>query len=259
MTWAMEQRAVTDASARHVLLCLANYAGEDGRGAFPSVRTLSDLTGLSERTVQYKLAALEEARVIRRGNQAIAAAYIGRHDRRPVVYDLDLTVGRGATAAPRRERGANDDTNGVQMTTERGARVAPDPSFNHPSNPAVSGAGAREAAKVTPAGHAAIALRRAGFAITPQDPRLLDAIAAGVTPDHLTSVAGLPECKGKPAGYVVAIAKRQVTEPPAPEGEPRNAAPRKLSAIERIEANVRRGQQHDANGFIDAEAVRRVS
>ncbi len=45
---------------------------------------------------------------------------------------------------------------------------------------------------------------------------------------------------------------------PLKEEKP-NAAPRKLSSIERIEANVRRGQRHDADGFIDAEAVRRVS
>lgn len=131
MAWAMEQRVVTDPPARHVLLALANYAGEDGRGAFPAVSTLCDITGLKERTVKYKLAALEEAGVIRRGNQGIAAAYIARGDRRPVVYDLNLTFGRGAPRAPRAERGAPDDTNGVHLTTERGAPHAPDPPINH--------------------------------------------------------------------------------------------------------------------------------
>lgn len=146
MAWAMEQQAVQDAPSCHVLLVLANFAGEDGRGAFPSVSTLARITKLSERTVQYKLAALEKACVIRRGNQDIAAAYISRGDRRPTVYDLDLTTGRGendgvngvqptaergAPAAPRSERGAADDTNGVQLTTERGAPAAPNPSINH--------------------------------------------------------------------------------------------------------------------------------
>ncbi|HGE1973835.1 TPA: hypothetical protein ACGKFT_006659, partial [Pseudomonas aeruginosa] len=53
-------------------------------------------------------------------------------DRLPMVYDLSME--RGATVAP----GANDDVtgckprrNGVQLTTQRGATVAPDPSLNH--------------------------------------------------------------------------------------------------------------------------------
>lgn len=40
-----------------------------------------------------------------------------------------------------------------------------------------------------------------------------------------------------------------------PQGRTTHEAPRKLSSIERIEANVRRGQQHDADGFIDAKAI----
>lgn len=136
MTWALAQRIVTEATARHVLLCLANYAGPDGKGAFPSVETLAIDTGLSIRTVQYKLEALEAQQVITRGNQDIVKAYIRRGDRRPVCYDIDIS--RGAADAPRSERGANDDStgckpqqNGVQMTTERGAPAAPNPSLNH--------------------------------------------------------------------------------------------------------------------------------
>ena len=60
MSWALSQRDLKDSSARHVLLCLANYAGTDGRGAFPSAHTLSADTGLSERTVRYKLDDLEK-------------------------------------------------------------------------------------------------------------------------------------------------------------------------------------------------------
>lgn len=130
MVWALEQQEIKDSTCRHVLLCLANYAGSDGRGAFPSALTLAVDTGLSERTVRYKLDALEAAGLIRRGNQSIAAAYIDRHDRRPVVYDL--IEKRGAPDAPRSERGANEDAtgcsseqNGVQMKTERVQQLHP--------------------------------------------------------------------------------------------------------------------------------------
>lgn len=137
MSWALSlpTQSLKDSSARHVLLCLANYAGANGAGAFPSASTLAQDTGLSERTVRYKLDDLEKSGLIQKGNQAIAAVHIDRHDRRPVVYDLQLS--RGANPAPRTKRGADDATgcnsqqNGVQPGTERGAEAAPNPSLNH--------------------------------------------------------------------------------------------------------------------------------
>lgn len=137
MSWAMKipKAELEDSSARHVLLVLANYAGSEGKGAFPSASKLSAETGLSERTVRYKLDLLREAGWISRGNQAIAAVHIDQHDRRPVVYDLALD--RGANTAPRSDRGANDASgcnqqqNGVQNSTDRGAESAPNTAINH--------------------------------------------------------------------------------------------------------------------------------
>jgi len=137
MSWALSlpTESLKDSSARHALLCLANYAGSNGAGAFPSASTLAQDTGLSERTVRYKLDDLEKVGLIQKGNQAIAAVHIDRHDRRPIVYDLQLS--RGANPAPRSKRGADDATgcnsqrNGVQPETERGAAAAPNPSLNH--------------------------------------------------------------------------------------------------------------------------------
>lgn len=118
MTWALAipKATLENPAARHVLLCLANYAGSDGRGAFPSAGTLSDDTGLSERTVRLKLDELCQAGWIAEGNQAIAAAYIDRCDRRPVVYDLQMK--RGASAAPRAERGAANRRTGCSSCTQ---------------------------------------------------------------------------------------------------------------------------------------------
>jgi hypothetical protein len=146
MNWALEQRLVADASARHVLLCLANYADKVGRNAFPSAASLAEDTGLSERTVRYKLDDLERIGAIKRGNQAIARAHIDRRDRTPVCYDLLMQ--RGAETAPRAGdapeartgcsvctssecTGCKPQQNGVQTATERGAAAAPNPSFNH--------------------------------------------------------------------------------------------------------------------------------
>lgn len=137
MSWALSQQVVTESHARHVLLCLANYADQSGRAAFPAVSSLALDTGLAARTVQYRLRDLENLGLIKRGNQAIAAAYISQRDRVPVCYDIDLL--RGAHDAPRDERGAHEDAtgctseqNGVHTKTSRGAQRAPNPPINHP-------------------------------------------------------------------------------------------------------------------------------
>ena len=139
MTWAIEQQLVTDAPTRHVLLCLANYADKVGMGAFPSAATLAKETGLSERTVRQRLEKLQAAGIIKRGNQAIAAAYIKREDRRPVVYDLCIN---GVHAVHPDSTGCSSRPNGVQLTAERGAGAAPKPSFTHQRAFATAGAAA---------------------------------------------------------------------------------------------------------------------
>ncbi|MGS0571624.1 helix-turn-helix domain-containing protein [Xanthomonas oryzae pv. oryzicola] len=130
MAWALEQRIVLDAPARHVLLCLANYADKDGRGAFPAVQRLADDTGLSVRTIQRQLAALVAAGVIRRGSDAIVAAYIPRADRRPVCYDI-IMQRSDAVAPGERQRDDNRARHGMTGTTEQGVTVSPNPSDNH--------------------------------------------------------------------------------------------------------------------------------
>lgn len=102
--------------ARFVLVALANYASENGQGAYPSIQTIQNITGLSRRSVQNSLALLLEMGLIREGNQAIVAAWGVRADRRPMVYDV--TIPRGAPDAPREApRGAPH--------TARGAGGAP--------------------------------------------------------------------------------------------------------------------------------------
>ena len=137
MAWAIEQQLVTDAPTRHVLLCLANYADKVGMGAFPSAATLAKETGLSERTVRQRLEKLQATGIIKRGNQAIAAAYIKREDRRPVVYDLCIN---GVQPVHPGSTGCSSRANGVQLTRERGAGAAPKPSFNPKADPARAGA-----------------------------------------------------------------------------------------------------------------------
>lgn len=141
--WALKQRIAKSPTHRHVLLVLANYAGEDGRGAWPSVMTLCDETALSESTVRRSLSALENLGCIRRGNQAIAAAWIGRPDRLPVVWDYPALADleRGVAVTPRKKeaekraknRGVSltpRSSNGVSLRPERGVTVTPNTSVD---------------------------------------------------------------------------------------------------------------------------------
>lgn len=126
MAWAIEQTITTDPASTLVLICLANYADKFGRSAFPSVETLCKESRLSERTIRHRLRELEELGLIKRGDQSIVSIYIKREDRRPVCYDLQLE--RGAANAPRSVTGCKPASNGVQITSPRGASAAPNPS-----------------------------------------------------------------------------------------------------------------------------------
>jgi helix-turn-helix protein len=79
-------------ACKFVLVGLANHAGPDGTGAFPSVATLVRYTGLSERTVRTCLDRLEAAGVVSPCDPGIVAARIKRADRRPQGWNLNLSL-----------------------------------------------------------------------------------------------------------------------------------------------------------------------
>jgi hypothetical protein len=78
-------------ACKFVLVGLANHAGPDGTGAFPSVATLVRYTGLAERTVRTCLDQLAAAGIIAPCDPGIVAARIKRADRRPQGWDLNLS------------------------------------------------------------------------------------------------------------------------------------------------------------------------
>jgi hypothetical protein len=102
ISWALNLAPVpADRSGRPSSACklalvgLANHAGPDGTGAFPSVATLVRYTGLSERTVRTCLDRLEAEGIISPCDPDIVAARIKRADRRPQGWDLNLSLVRG--------------------------------------------------------------------------------------------------------------------------------------------------------------------
>jgi hypothetical protein len=81
-------------ACKFVLVGLANHAGPDGTGAFPSVATLVRYTGLAERTVRTCLDRLAAEGIIAPCDPGIVAARIKRADRRPQGWDLNLSLAR---------------------------------------------------------------------------------------------------------------------------------------------------------------------
>jgi hypothetical protein len=91
-------------ACKFVLGGLANHAGPDGTGVFPSVATLVRYTGLSERTVRTCLDRLEAGGIIARCDPDIVAARIKRADRRPQGWDLKTRPGPRRPGRRRRGR-----------------------------------------------------------------------------------------------------------------------------------------------------------
>lgn len=131
--WAIEQQDITEPHARFVLVSLANYAGPTGENSFPSLARVCRDTGLSERTVRRCLRKLEEASLIVKGNQAIAAAHIGRSDKRPTLYNLVMSG--GSHRPPVQGAGGQRDRSGGSNVHERGVTVAPNPILKSCTQP----------------------------------------------------------------------------------------------------------------------------
>jgi hypothetical protein len=192
---------------KFVLVGLANHAGPDGTGAFPSVATLVRYTGLSERTVRTCLDRLQAAGIITPCDPDIVAARIKRADRRPQGWDLNLCLVRDGPDEvqplhPAARTGCNQRTDGVHLAQPRGAAAAPESSKEPHREPSATPARAREA---TPAGNEdeATAIRPGEFfaalgdawlLTADQRARLTPAVAAaldtGWSPAELAAFSG---------------------------------------------------------------------
>lgn len=163
----------------------------------------------------------------------------------------------GKPACDRMDSGmrSHSERNATASETHNGRNAHHTPDTRHQSpdkellNPPHTTAASNEPERGvgTPAGHAAAELNRLGVRITSQDPRLLEAVAAGVSTERLVELHHLyPD---KPAGYLIAAARRQLAEA-ATTGDTHAARPRsgKPSLAERV-------QQHE-HDVIDGEARR---
>jgi hypothetical protein len=93
MVWALEHAPDVPAQALGVLMGLANHADERGRGAYAGQELLAEYARKSDRQTRTDLARLEDAGLIRRGDQGLVAHL--RADKRPVVWDLAMERVKG--------------------------------------------------------------------------------------------------------------------------------------------------------------------
>lgn len=241
ITWALKV-PVPASSAKFVLVVLANQANDETGLAFPSIAYLSDATGQDRKTVISNIAKLIEWGLIEDTGQRVGAT------KQVICYRLR----KGADLFAEQSQKRNSSKSGTVPKTDGNSPVFPpkqsqkrdtEPSLNH-QEPSVSGATAP-----TTAGSASIALRTAGVSVTSMHPDLIAAVAEGVTDAHLVEVAN--SNPGKPAGYVIAIARRLRAAAPAVvhSSGATHEPTRKLSASEQTRAAIeerRRRESADA-------------
>lgn len=131
IAWAADARnyGPMPAGAMLVLIQLADHADPSGRHAFPSIERIAVRSGMTARNVQRHIATLRELGLIVLGDQRLVQHIRG--DKRPIVYDLDLsykpprgdasdTPPRGdASDTPPSSRGDAHVANGVTPTSPK--------------------------------------------------------------------------------------------------------------------------------------------
>jgi hypothetical protein len=112
------------------LIVVAAHAGEDGRGAYPSVATVAAAIRKNKRNTKRDLAELCELGLLLPGDASLARKI--RADRRPNVYDLPMLRG-GADDTPYSSDGVSHRTaRGVAQGHHGVSRMTPEKSLKRP-------------------------------------------------------------------------------------------------------------------------------
>jgi hypothetical protein len=122
MTWALEQAPVDDPTEALLLVALADRAGDDGRGAWPSQQWLAERVRVNDRSIRRLLHSVEGRGIIERGDQRLVEHLPA--DRRPVVWNLCLNRVRSNSCD-------RSPTTGRQQPPGRSRPVADSPPVAH--------------------------------------------------------------------------------------------------------------------------------
>ena len=126
LSWAFKCH-VGNASAKAVLIYLADRADDDGTAAYPKIATIVNVTELSERTVRTALKTLQERGFIRRGDQRYARLGKGGRNRLPqycqVVWDLAVEADPSTLEWIRETHAAEHDASTMSETVDPAASI----------------------------------------------------------------------------------------------------------------------------------------
>lgn len=136
--WVMEDAPVENLGELAVLYALAERANDDGACAWPSQEWLAHRARCTDRTVRNHLRSLESRGVIRKGNPKFVEHVPA--NRRPTVWDLNLSASRPENSRPENSSGRkistarpenSDRLTGKSEQLDRKA-VSDKPSLNRP-------------------------------------------------------------------------------------------------------------------------------
>lgn len=148
VAWALDYAPDVPAALLSTLVAVARYADVNGRGAYPSVKTVAKATRKSERQAKRDIADLRKLGLLLPGDPAVVAHF--RPEQRPAVYDLPLHLGRPTPGSDADDPGVMDDT-GVTDDTSGGdgtGEVSPmTPEGCHTGSDPVSPVTPKEASK----------------------------------------------------------------------------------------------------------------
>lgn len=141
--WVMNDAPVENHGELAVLYALADRASDDGTCCWPSQSWIAYRARCTDRTVRNHLKAMEDRGLIRRGDQR----FVGHlpADRRPVVWDLDVSQKRAENPTGRKilvERPENLGSNDRKPVSDK-------PSLNHPE-PSICESAPKPARKKNP-------------------------------------------------------------------------------------------------------------
>lgn len=172
MIWVMEDAPVDNPAELVVLYALADRASDSGEAAFPSQSWIAERARCSERTVRRRLQDLEEKGLIRRGDHRLVEHY--RADRRPVVWDLNMSLTRQSTAGqngpPSNCPAGQNESNGRTKTALRPDTVVLQTVQNHPE-PKEGASSSKSSVEEPTSSTADAAIGVPSDWSTPEDPR----------------------------------------------------------------------------------------
>ncbi len=121
LAWVM-RHSEAKLSDRLVIFALADHAKADGTSSWPSVKTLSERTKLSERQVQRSLTALEDAgEILQTGTS--------RYGTKVFSLPFYISAMGGDNLSQGDREGVTSTTTGVTSTTGNVDQMSPDPSL----------------------------------------------------------------------------------------------------------------------------------